>query len=229
MRAQEPSLHVVMTCCRGEHLGETASLAAQALELALECGLLNLRVALLLHRRLQLRLRRRQLFPAHHMMGVSCPCMHPGCRQPRKSVPDLLLPQQWQPWGATDCCCSPKIVSTDCKVQIFSSGVSGTRTVRQVAHLVFSRSFLRRSAAWEPPLELLDSDASSCFSFCTSSRCFCLLGAQPQDTPHHQLPYGDYSSVTQARKGFGPSTVQIRLACQPCATLITTFAGAWHH
>ena len=43
------------------------------------------------------------------------------------------------------------------------------------AHLVFSRSFLVRSVACWPPLEVLWRACSSCFSLSTSSRCFCLL------------------------------------------------------
>ena len=46
------------------YLGEAASLASEALELALESGLLQRDISLLLHRRLQLRLRCRQLLPA---------------------------------------------------------------------------------------------------------------------------------------------------------------------
>lgn len=44
----------------------------------------------------------------------------------------------------------------------------------RAAHFVFSRSFLVRSVACWPPLEVLCSAASSCFSFSVSSRCFCL-------------------------------------------------------
>ena len=138
-----------------QDLGQAPGLAAQLLQLALRVSLLHERIVLVLHRRPQLPSIPVSLSLFQH--AQSC-ISDPGSRNAHIAVCPQQSEQRKQPrhnmqWA---------------KEQAEAAGKTG---LQGGAHLVFSRSFLRRSISTAPPLVLAPMLLSCCCSFITSARC----------------------------------------------------------